>query len=115
MREWLHVDDHCRAIALVLAKGRAGEVYNIGGDVELTNRALTERLLLAGAGWDRVRHVADRKVQDQRYSLDYTKISEELGFEPQIRFATGWPRSSTGTGRTGPGGRTPPRRPAPAR
>ncbi|MFI7432048.1 dTDP-glucose 4,6-dehydratase [Micromonospora haikouensis] len=90
VREWLHVDDHCRAIALVLAKGRAGEVYNIGGDVELTNKALAEKiLLLAGAGWDRVRHVADRKVQDQRYSLDYTKISEELGFEPQIRFADG--------------------------
>ncbi|WP_435207454.1 dTDP-glucose 4,6-dehydratase [Micromonospora sp. bgisy143] len=90
VREWLHVDDHCRAIALVLAKGRAGEVYNIGGDIELTNRALTERILrLAGVGWERVRHVPDRKVQDQRYSLDYRKISEELGFEPQIRFADG--------------------------
>ncbi|MEV7330415.1 dTDP-glucose 4,6-dehydratase [Micromonospora sp. NPDC093244] len=90
VREWLHVDDHCRAIALVLAKGRAGEVYNIGGDVELTNRALAERILrLAGAGWERVRHVPDRKVQDQRYSLDYRKISEELGFEPQIRFEDG--------------------------
>ncbi|WP_405434261.1 dTDP-glucose 4,6-dehydratase [Micromonospora sp. NBC_00617] len=90
VREWLHVDDHCRAIALVLAKGRAGEVYNIGGDIELTNRALAERILgLAGADWDRVRHVPDRKVQDQRYSLDYRKISEELGFEPQIRFSDG--------------------------
>ncbi|GIJ27878.1 dTDP-glucose 4,6-dehydratase [Micromonospora qiuiae] len=90
VREWLHVDDHCRAIALVLAKGRAGEVYNIGGDVELTNRALAERiLLLAGADWDRVRQVADRKVQDQRYSLDYRKISEELNYEPRIRFADG--------------------------
>ncbi|MEU7803622.1 dTDP-glucose 4,6-dehydratase [Micromonospora arborensis] len=90
VREWLHVDDHCLAIALVLAKGRAGEVYNIGGDIELTNHALAERILrLAGADWDRVRHVADRKVQDQRYSLDYRKISEELGFEPQIRFEDG--------------------------
>ncbi|MEU8283018.1 dTDP-glucose 4,6-dehydratase [Micromonospora sp. NPDC048905] len=90
VREWLHVDDHCRAIALVLAKGRAGEVYNIGGDLELTNRALAERILrLAGAGWERVRHVPDRKVQDQRYSLDYRKITDELGFEPQIRFEDG--------------------------
>jgi dTDP-glucose 4,6-dehydratase len=90
VREWLHVDDHCRAISLVLGKGRAGEVYNIGGDVELTNRALAERiLLLAGAGWDQVRHVADRKVQDQRYSLDYTKIQDELGFAPQVRFTDG--------------------------
>ncbi|WP_444950781.1 dTDP-glucose 4,6-dehydratase [Micromonospora ureilytica] len=90
VREWLHVDDHCRAIALVLAKGRAGEVYNIGGDLELTNYALAERILgLAGADWDRVRHVPDRKVQDQRYSLDFRKISDELGFEPQIRFEDG--------------------------
>ncbi|MGC4810831.1 dTDP-glucose 4,6-dehydratase [Micromonospora sp. DT228] len=90
VREWLHVDDHCRAIALVLAKGRAGEVYNIGGDRELTNRALAERILrLAGAGWERVRHVPDRKVQDQRYSLDYRKITDELGFAPQIRFEDG--------------------------
>jgi dTDP-glucose 4,6-dehydratase len=90
VREWLHVDDHCRAIALVLAKGRAGEVYNIGGDVELTNRDLAERiLLLADADWDRVRHVADRKVQDQRYSLDFRKITEELAYEPRIKFADG--------------------------
>jgi dTDP-glucose 4,6-dehydratase len=90
VREWLHVDDHCRAVALVLAKGRAGEVYNIGGDVEMTNRALTERILrLDGSGWDRVRHVADRQVQDRRYSLDYSKIREELGFEPLIPFAAG--------------------------
>ncbi|WP_089155645.1 dTDP-glucose 4,6-dehydratase [Micromonospora sp. NBS 11-29] len=90
VREWLHVDDHCRAIALVLEKGRAGEVYNIGGDVELTNQALAEQILrLAGAGWDRVRHVADRAVQDQRYSLDFTKIREELDFAPRVRFVDG--------------------------
>ncbi|MFC7549355.1 dTDP-glucose 4,6-dehydratase [Plantactinospora sp. GCM10030261] len=90
VREWLHVDDHCRAISLVLGKGRAGEIYNIGGDIELTNQALAERILqLHGAGWDRVRYVADRKVQDQRYSLDFRKVQEELGFEPQISFADG--------------------------
>ncbi|MEV4756611.1 dTDP-glucose 4,6-dehydratase [Micromonospora sp. NPDC049559] len=90
IREWLHVDDHCRAVALVLGKGRAGEVYNIGGDTEMTNRSLAQAILaLHGSGWDRVRYVADRKVQDRRYSLDYRKIQNELGFAPQIPFSEG--------------------------
>lgn len=85
VRDWLHVTDHCRGIQAVLEKGRAGEVYNIGGGTELTNRELTERLLAAcGAGWDMVRPVADRKGHDRRYSLDITKISTELGYAPQI-------------------------------
>ncbi|WP_250002916.1 dTDP-glucose 4,6-dehydratase [Actinoplanes sp. M2I2] len=85
VRDWLHVSDHCRGIQLVLEKGRAGEVYNIGGGTELTNRELTGRLLEAcGAGWDRVRPVADRKGHDRRYSLDITKISEELGYAPRV-------------------------------
>jgi dTDP-glucose 4,6-dehydratase len=69
----------------VLEKGRAGEVYHIGGGTELTNRELTGRLLDAcGAGWDMVRPVADRKGHDRRYSLDITKISEELGYAPRV-------------------------------
>ncbi|WP_127500658.1 dTDP-glucose 4,6-dehydratase [Actinoplanes solisilvae] len=85
VRDWLHVSDHVRGIQLVLEKGRAGEVYNIGGGTELTNRELTERLLDAcGAGWDRVVPVTDRKGHDRRYSLDVTKISEELGYAPQV-------------------------------
>ncbi|MFF4412802.1 dTDP-glucose 4,6-dehydratase [Streptosporangium sp. NPDC001559] len=90
VREWLHVADHCRAIHLVLTQGRAGEVYNIGGGTELTNLQLTERLLeLCGAGWERVRRVPDRKAHDERYSLDSTKIRQELGFEPEISFEQG--------------------------
>jgi dTDP-glucose 4,6-dehydratase len=90
VRDWLHVSDHCRGIQLVLDKGRAGEVYNIGGGTELTNRELTERLLEAcGAGWDMVRQVADRKGHDRRYSLDITKIGEELGYEPQVTLDDG--------------------------
>ncbi|MFI5960265.1 dTDP-glucose 4,6-dehydratase [Cryptosporangium sp. NPDC051539] len=90
VREWIHVDDHCRGISLVLDKGRPGEIYNIGGGVEMTNRELTRLLLeLGGAGWDRVSYVADRVAQDQRYSLDRTKISEELGFEPEMGFREG--------------------------
>lgn len=90
VRDWLHVDDHCRAIHLVLDGGRPGEVYNIGGGTELTNRALTERLLAAtGAGWDRVRQVEDRLGHDLRYSVDIAKISRELGYEPEVPFEQG--------------------------
>jgi dTDP-glucose 4,6-dehydratase len=90
IRDWLHVSDHCRGIALALAKGRAGEVYNIGGGTEITNKELTGLLLdAAGAGWDMVERVADRKGHDLRYSLDITKISEELGYTPQVSFEQG--------------------------
>ncbi len=90
VRDWLHVDDHCRAIHLVLAGGRAGEVYNIGGGTELTNRELTGLLLDAvGADWDMVRRVPDRLGHDLRYSVDCTKIADELGYAPGVDFATG--------------------------
>jgi dTDP-glucose 4,6-dehydratase len=90
VREWLHVEDHCRAVCLVLDKGQAGEVYHVGGGVELSNRELTARLLaLCGADWSRVDLVPDRAVQDRRYSLDSGKIGRELGFEPAVDFAAG--------------------------
>ncbi len=90
VRDWLHVDDHCRGIALVLASGRAGEVYNIGGGTELTNRRLTE-LLLEATGRDDslVEQVADRKGHDRRYSVDITKIQNELGYRPRVDFTEG--------------------------
>lgn len=90
VREWLHVDDHCRAIDLVLNKGQAGEVYNVGGGNERTNRAITERLLeLTGRDWSSVRRVADRKAHDLRYALDETKIAEQLGYAPRVSFEQG--------------------------
>jgi dTDP-glucose 4,6-dehydratase len=90
IRDWLHVSDHCRGIQLALEKGRAGEVYNIGGGTELSNRELTGRLLEAsGAGWEMVERVTDRKGHDRRYSLDITKISQELGYEPQVTLEQG--------------------------
>jgi dTDP-glucose 4,6-dehydratase len=90
IRDWLHVSDHCRGIELVMNKGRAGEVYNIGGGTEVTNKELTGLLLdAAGVGWDRVVPVEDRKGHDRRYSLDITKISEELGYAPQVSFEDG--------------------------
>ncbi len=83
VRDWLHVDDHCTGIALALDKGRAGEIYHIGGGTELTNRELTERLLAAcGADWSSVVPVADRLGHDRRYSLDISKITAELGYRP---------------------------------
>jgi dTDP-glucose 4,6-dehydratase len=90
VRDWLHVDDHCRGIHLVLEGGRPGEVYNIGGGTELTNTDLTERLLAAsGAGWDAVERVEDRKGHDRRYSVDISKISRELGYAPLVPFDEG--------------------------
>jgi dTDP-glucose 4,6-dehydratase len=90
VRDWLHVDDHCRGIELVRAGGRNGEVYNIGGGTELSNKELTAQLLEAvGADWSSVRQVEDRKGHDLRYSVDIGKISGELGYAPRVPFDDG--------------------------
>ena len=90
IRDWLHVDDHCRGIALVLSAGQAGEIYNIGGGTELSNLELTN-LLLTSTGRDEsyVERVADRKGHDRRYSVSINKIRSELGYSPQIPFDQG--------------------------
>jgi dTDP-glucose 4,6-dehydratase len=90
VRDWLHVDDHCRGIALALTKGRAGEVYNIGGGTELTNVELTHKILKEmGVGDDFIQPVEDRKGHDLRYSVDISKINKELGYSPQVNFEEG--------------------------
>lgn len=90
IRDWLHVDDHTRGIALVVARGRAGEIYNIGGGTELTNKELTQLLLDAtGKDWSYVDRVADRLGHDLRYSVDIAKIQAELGYEPLVPFEQG--------------------------
>ncbi|MEU6040965.1 dTDP-glucose 4,6-dehydratase [Actinomadura sp. NPDC047616] len=90
VRDWLHVSDHCRGIQMVMRSGRPGEIYHIGGGTELTNAELTARLLEAcGVGWEMVEHVADRPGHDLRYSLDITKIREELGYAPQVGLDVG--------------------------
>ena len=90
VRDWLHVDDHCRGIALALTKGRSGEVYNIGGGTELTNIELTHKILKAmGVGKEFIQPVEDRKGHDLRYSVDISKINKELGYSPQVNFEDG--------------------------
>jgi dTDP-glucose 4,6-dehydratase len=90
VRDWLHVDDHCRAIYTVLMNGRSGEVYNIGGGRELTNNEVTSSILEAMDGDDSsIEYVEDRKGHDLRYSVDWTKINQELGYEPQVKFEDG--------------------------
>ena len=89
VRDWLHVADHCRGIRAVLDHGAPGEIYNIGGGTELTNKELTALLLDAcGADWSMVEQVPDRLGHDRRYSVDISKI-RSLGYAPQVDFATG--------------------------
>ena len=90
VRDWLHVDDHCFGIYLALTKGKAGEIYNIGGGTELTNIELTEKILsLMGKDESSVKYVEDRKGHDLRYSVDISKISAELGYSPKVDWETG--------------------------
>jgi dTDP-glucose 4,6-dehydratase len=90
VRDWLHVDDHCRGIYSVLMNGRSGEVYNIGGGRELTNNEITSLILEAmGADESSIEYVEDRKGHDLRYSVDWTKISRELNYKPQVKFEEG--------------------------
>jgi len=89
VRDWLHVEDHCQALWLALTRGKPGEVYNIGGDCQLTNRAITEIILREmGKSWDTsVDNVEDRPGHDRRYAIDAGKIERDLGWAPRRRFA----------------------------
>ncbi len=95
IRDWLYVEDHCAGIELALRQGRAGEIYNIGGGEEATNREITHLVLEhTGADETLVRHVEDRPGHDRRYSLDTTKIRERLGWAPHVRLAEGFPATA---------------------
>lgn len=90
VRDWLHVKDHCRGIVAALTKGRAGEIYNIGGGRELSNLDLASNVLrVMGFGPDRIEYVPDRLGHDLRYSVSHAKASSELGYEPEIAFENG--------------------------
>jgi len=94
VRDWLFVDDHCQGILRVLEGGRAGEIYNIGGGRELANVEITGMLLdLCGADGSMIEAVADRLGHDRRYSVDWTKIHNELGYQPETLFEEGLART----------------------
>jgi dTDP-glucose 4,6-dehydratase len=93
VRDWLHVDDHCRAVDLLLESGRPGETYNIGGGNEVRNVDLTRRILaLVGRPESLIRPVADRPGHDRRYSLDCAKL-RAMGWAPQVPFDEGLRRT----------------------
>ena len=94
VRDWLFVDDHCRGILRVLEGGRAGEIYNIGGGMGLTNVEITRSLLeLCGADESMIEPVEDRLGHDRRYCVDWTKIRDELGYRPEVDFDEGLART----------------------
>jgi dTDP-glucose 4,6-dehydratase len=90
VRDWLHVADHCRGIHLVLTKGKPGDVFNIGGGRELSNLELTRVILEAmAASEERIEEVVDRLGHDFRYSLNIEKITNQLGYKPEVNFEEG--------------------------
>jgi dTDP-glucose 4,6-dehydratase len=90
VRDWLHVTDHCRGIALALKKGKEGEIYNLGGGQELSNLDLTLKILdHFGFGTEKIRYVKDRMGHDMRYSVDWQKAREQLGYFPTVSFSDG--------------------------
>lgn len=90
VRDWLHVEDHCKAIDLIVRNGRVGEVYNIGGHNERTNLQVVKTILEAvGADESLIKYVKDRPGHDRRYAIDPTKIETELGWKPAYNFDTG--------------------------
>lgn len=107
VRDWLYVEDHCKAIDLILEKGTVGEVYNIGGHNEMHNIDIVKLICdYLGKPYSLIEHVTDRKGHDQRYAIDPTKIHEELGWLPETMFKTGSRRPSNGTWTTRNGGKT---------
>lgn len=90
VRDWIYVTDHCRAVGMILEKGREGEIYNIGGQCELRNIDIVGKILeLLGKPKSLVTYVQDRKGHDLRYGMDITKINKELGWKPETEFQNG--------------------------
>ncbi|MDD5464315.1 MAG: dTDP-glucose 4,6-dehydratase [Candidatus Moranbacteria bacterium] len=90
IRDWLHVEDHCRAIDTIIHKGKIGETYCVGGNGEKNNMELVKtilKIMCRDESW--IEYVEDRKGHDKRYAINFDKIKNELGFEPQITFEQG--------------------------
>jgi dTDP-glucose 4,6-dehydratase len=94
IRDWIHVEDHCRALELVLEKGRPGEIYNIGGEAERTNLEITRSILrILGKPESLMQYVADRPGHDRRYAIDFSKIEREIGWKPRYNLDEGLRRT----------------------
>lgn len=90
VRDWLYVEDHCKAIDLIIHKGKIGEVYNVGGHNEMANIDIVKLICKKlGKPESLITHVTDRKGHDMRYAIDPTKIHNELGWLPETKFADG--------------------------
>ena len=90
VRDWIHAEDHCRALGLIIEHGKTGELYNIGGNNERTNLELVQQILdIMGKSHRLITFVADRPGHDRRYALDTSKIERELGWRPAMPFEAG--------------------------
>jgi dTDP-glucose 4,6-dehydratase len=95
IREWIHVEDHCRALDCVIREGRAGEIYNIGSGVEKTNLDLVQHILrILDKPQSLIKYVTDRPGHDRRYALDATRIGVELEWKPAVSFIDGMARTA---------------------
>jgi len=94
LRDWLHVDDHCKAIDLILHKGKIGEIYNVSANEEHSNLDITKRMIaILGLSDDKIEFVKDRPGHDIRYAIDSSKIQNELGWKPTIKFEEGFEKT----------------------
>ena len=94
LRDWLHVDDHCKAIDLILHKGKIGEIYNVSANEEHSNLDITKRMIaILGLSDDKIEFVKDRPGHDIRYAIDSSKIQNELGWKPTIDFEEGFEKT----------------------